>query len=165
MNTFRTLNLSFFLACMGLIATAYYMEYVMYLDPCPLCMVQRYIIILIATAGLAAVLQSPNRRGELVYCCVQVVLCMLGASVAGRHVWLQHAPADKIPECFPGIEMIFAHNRFFDALAIVFAGTGECAQVSWKFLGLSIPEWTLLVFIGFGLAASTQFTISKKRTQ
>lgn len=151
-----------FLACTGLIAIAYYMEYVMYLDPCPLCMVQRYIIILLGVACLVAFVHNPGRRGKFSYSGIQLAVCALGAAAAGRHVWLQNAPADKIPECFPGIEIIFARKPFFDALAIVFGGTGECAEISWTFLGLSIPGWTLVAFVCFGIAAAIQIIQSKK---
>lgn len=156
MVSFRTTNIVVFLACVGLIATAYYMEYVMYLDPCPLCMVQRYIIILLGLACLVAFLHNPQKRGKISYSIVQLALCAGGAAASGRHVWLQNAPTDKIPECFPGIETIFARNPFFDALAIVFGGTGECAEVSWTFLGLSIPGWTLVAFVCFAIVAVFQ---------
>ena len=156
MINFRTTNIIVFLACSGLIATAYYMEYVMYLDPCPLCMVQRYVIILLGVVCLAAFLHNPSRRGKISYSIVQLVVCAGGAAASGRHVWLQNAPTDKIPECFPAIEIIFARKPFFDALAIVFGGTGECAEVSWTFLGLSIPGWTLVAFVCFAIVAAFQ---------
>ncbi len=157
MPGFRTINIIVFLACLGLIATAYYMEYVMYLDPCPLCMVQRIAVILVGLSCLAAFLHNPKRRGRTVYSIVQLTFCVGGAAASGRHVWLQHAPSDKIPECFPGIETIFARNPFFDALAIVFGGTGECAEIAWTFVGLSIPAWTLIAFVCFAFIATFQF--------
>ncbi len=154
--SFRTTNLVVFAACIGLLATAYYMEYVLYLDPCPLCMVQRAVIVLIAVVCLAGFLHNPRRRGRFTYSIIQLILCIAGAAAAGRHVWLQNAPADKIPECFPGIETIFSRNPFFDAVAIVFSGTGECAEVAWTFLGLSIPGWTLVAFACFAGVAIFQ---------
>ena len=81
MINFRTTNIVVFLACSGLIATAYYMEYVMYLDPCPLCMVQRYVIILLGVVCLAAFLHNPSRRGKISYSIVQLVVCAGGAAV------------------------------------------------------------------------------------
>ena len=74
--------------------------------------------------------------------------------MAGRHVWLQNLPPDRVPECGPGLEYMLSAFPFVDALAMVFRGSGECAEVQWTFLGLTIPGWTLLVFaglIGFGL--------------
>lgn len=158
MLNFRPTNFVVLIACIGLIATAYYMEYVLYLDPCPLCMVQRIAVILVAIACLAAFLHNPGQRGKLTYSIIQLVICIAGAAAAGRHVWLQNAPSDKVPECFPGIETIFARNPFFDALAIVFGGTGECAEVAWTFLGLSIPGWTLVAFGCFAGVAIYQMS-------
>ncbi len=163
MLNFRTTNIIVFLACVGLIATAYYMEYVMYLDPCPLCMVQRVAVVLVGIACLAAFLHNPKRRGKIVYSVIQLLFCLGGATAAARHVWLQNAPSDKIPECFPGIGTIFARNPLFEALAIVVSGTGECVEVSWMFLGLSIPGWTLVAFLCFAAVAIFQIFRNQRR--
>ncbi len=128
----------------------------MYLDPCTLCMVQRIAVALVGICCLAALLHNPKRRGKITYSIIQLLFCVAGAAAAGRHVWLQNAPADKIPECFPGITPIFAHNPLIDALVIVFSGTGECAEVSWEFLNLSIPAWMLIAFGLFGITAIMQ---------
>ena len=148
---FRFINLAVFLACTGLIAIAYYMEYIMYLEPCPLCMVQRIIVILIGIVCLIAFLHNPQRRGKHTYSTIALILSAGGIAAASRHVWLQNAPADKIPECFAGIGIILANNPMFDALKIIFSGTGECAETAWVFLGLSIPGWTLVAFIAFAI--------------
>ena len=79
---------------------------------------------------------------------------LLGIAVAGRHVWLQNLPEDQVPECGPGLDYMLEAFPLSETLSMVFTGSGECAEVQWTFLGLSIPGWTLLVFIGltaFGL--------------
>jgi disulfide bond formation protein DsbB len=78
-----------------------------------------------------------------------VVLGGLGTVVAGRHVWLQNLPEDQVPECGPGIEYLLDAFPLMEALSLVFRGSGECADVQWVFLGLTIPGWTLVVFTGF----------------
>ncbi len=161
MLNFRTTNTIIFLACAGLIATAYYMEYVLYLDPCPLCMVQRIAVFLTGVTCLAAALHNPRCRGRMSYSIIQLTFCTIGAAAAGRHVWLQNTPTDKIPECFPGLGAIFEHNSLFDAFAIVIGGTGECGEVLWTFLGLSIPAWVLVAFALFGMAALLQIMRTK----
>ena len=153
MTSFRISNLGIFVVCALFIAIAYYMQYVMYLDPCPLCMVQRIAIMLIGLVGFAAFTHNPSRRGKILYSVALMVFSVFGALIAGRHVWLQNLPSDRVPECFPGIGFILANNPFMDAIRIILGGTGECAETHWTFLGLSIPGWTLVFFVTFfGLA-------------
>jgi protein dithiol:quinone oxidoreductase len=72
---------------------------------------------------------------------------MMGAAVAGRQVWLQHLPPDQVPECGPGLEYMLEVYPLGETLAKILKGTGDCAEVDWTFLGLSIAEWALISFI------------------
>ena len=91
--------------------------------------------------------------GQRIYGIGILVTSLLGAAASGRHVWLQNLPTDRIPECFPGLGFIFQSHPFIDALKLVLSGTGECAETLWTFLGISIPGWTLIAFIGYFIAA------------
>jgi disulfide bond formation protein DsbB len=64
-------------------------------------------------------------------------------------VWLQNLPADQVPECGPGLEYMLNAFPLTEALSLVFRGSGECADVQWVFLGLTIPGWTLVIFTAF----------------
>ena len=149
MLNYRIIHLLLFTACVALLSTAYYMEYVLWLAPCPLCILQRIVFVGIGLAALVAALHLPGPKGKFRYSTLIVIFSVIGAILAGRHTWLQHLPPDQVPECFPDIGIIFTNNSLIDALAIMFGGTGECTDVAWTFLGLSIPEWTLITFIGF----------------
>jgi disulfide bond formation protein DsbB len=50
----------------------------------------------------------------------------------------------------------------YDALQMVLQGSGECAEVLWTFMGLSIPAWTLVAFIGLTLMGL--LTVLSKRS-
>ena len=156
MLNYRVIHLLLFSACAALLATAYYMEYVLWLAPCPLCILQRIVFVAIGLTALATALHLPGPKGRFRYSTLIIVFSVIGALLAGRHTWLQHLPPDKVPECFPDIGIIFMNNSLMDALAIMFGGTGECAEVAWSFLGLSIPEWTLISYIGFAVIAIWQ---------
>ena len=145
----RPLFLGAFLICVALIATALAMQYAMKLEPCPLCIFQRVFVIALAAVVLVAAVHDPAPAGRRVYGVLIVVLGVLGMVVAGRHVWLQNLPADRVPECGPGLEYLLDAFPLMEALSIVFRGSGECADVQWVFLGLTIPGWTLVIFIGF----------------
>jgi disulfide bond formation protein DsbB len=64
-------------------------------------------------------------------------------------LWLQHLPPSEVPECGPGLEYMLDALPFTDVLAKVLHGSGECAEVLWRFLGLSIPGWSLVAFSAF----------------
>jgi disulfide bond formation protein DsbB len=74
-----------------------------------------------------------------------------GAAAASRQVWLQHLPADKVPQCGPDLFFMLENFPLSRTLTTLFSGTGECAVVDWTFLGLSIAEWSLLWFVALAL--------------
>jgi protein dithiol:quinone oxidoreductase len=149
----RTGNLIGFLACVGLLAFAYYLQFARGLEPCPLCIVQRVFFAAAGLAFLAAAVHHPARVGAWIYGGLAFALAAGGAAVAGRHVWLQHTPEDKRPACGPGLDYLLSRFGPFDGLQRVLRGSGECGAVDWTFLGLSIPEWSLACFIGLAIYA------------
>ena len=142
-----------FLVCAGLLAFAYYLQYVQNQEPCPLCMLQRIAFLDMMIVFAVAALHGPLRRGAAIYSTLLFVMAAMGAGIAGRQVWLQHLPKDKVPACGPGLEFIMERFPLKDALAKILAGSGECAEVGWKFLGLSIAEWSLAWFVVLGVLA------------
>ena len=140
-----------FVLCAALMATALYMQHVMGLEPCPLCVFQRVFVIGLGIVALAGAIHDPGRIGRRVYGSLVALLAVLGVVVAGRHVWLQNLPADQVPDCGPGLSYMLDAFPLFEALQLVFEGSGECAEVQWTFLGLTIPGWTLVVFVGITL--------------
>ena len=148
----RPLFLLAFLICAALMDTALTMQYALKLDPCPLCSFQRLFVIALGGVFLVAALHDPGVTGRRVYGALIVVLSTLGVIVAGRHVWLQNLPADQVPECGPGLEYLLDAFRLTEALSLVFRGSGECADVQWVLLGLTIPGWTLVIFAAFTIS-------------
>jgi disulfide bond formation protein DsbB len=145
----RPLFLAAFLICAALIATALTMQYALALEPCPLCIFQRVFVFALGGIVLVAGIHNPGLAGRRVYGVLIVVFGVLGMLVAGRHVWLQNLPADQVPECGPGLEYMLNAFPLTEALSLVFRGSGECADVQWVFLGLTIPGWTLVIFTAF----------------
>lgn len=147
----RQLNLVGFLICALLIAAAYYMQFVQGLQPCPLCIFQRLALTALGLVFLLAGLQNPAGFGRYGYSALVFIVAGIGAAIAGRHLWLQHLPEDQVPGCGPGLDYLLDTFPLFDAVALVLRGSGECADVE-KVLGLSIPLWTLMAFVGLGAA-------------
>ena len=133
-----------FLACAGLLGFAYYLQYYEYQDPCPLCILQRVAVISLGLVFLAAALQGPHGIGRKVYGAVLGVIASCGAAVAGWHIRMQHLPPDELPSCGPGLDYMLDNFPLGDTLKMVFTGSGECGDVLWRFLGLSMPTWVLI---------------------
>ncbi len=147
--SFRAQFLSGFLACAALLAYALYSQYYGGLMPCPLCTFQRGAFILLGVIFLIGALHAPSGQGgRRVYAVSALIAAGLGIAVAGRHVWLQHLPADQVPACGPDLSFMMEAFPLADVLRKVFTGSGECAEVDWTFLGLSMPEWSLIWFVG-----------------
>jgi disulfide bond formation protein DsbB len=79
-----------------------------------------------------------------------LLFCLAGAGFSGRHVWLQTLPKDQVPACGPSIEYLLDALPVMEALEVLLRGDGNCAEIDWRFLGLSIPGWTMLCFLGMG---------------
>ena len=97
-----------------------------------------------------AALHYPGPSGTQSYGLLTVSAAAGGGAVSGRHVWLQGLPEDQVPACGPGLDYLMEIFPFIDVITIVLRGDGSCAEIDWSFLGLSLPGWTLIGFIGLG---------------
>lgn len=134
------------LACLGLFAFALYLQYVEHQEPCPLCILQRVAFIGMMVVFTIAALHGPHRRGAIVYSALLVLIALIGGAIAGRQVWLQMLPAHQVPACGPGLEYMLERFPLGQAMQKIFAGSGECAEAGWRFLGLTIAGWSLVWF-------------------
>lgn len=150
----RLLNGIGFLACAAMMAYALYAEHQLLLEPCPLCVFQRVATIALGIVFLLAALHNPAAWGRRVYAVLVVLAGGAGLGVAAWHVRLQNLPADEVPACGPGFDYIVDAFPLNDALKMIFTGSGECATIDWRFLGLTMPAWVAISFallIIFGL--------------
>ncbi|PPD40771.1 MAG: disulfide bond formation protein B [Methylobacter sp.] len=136
-----------FLGCVFLLGMGAYFQFVDGLEPCPLCISQRIGILLTGLCFLAAAIHNPQARGIRIYSIAGAVLALSGGAVSARHVWIQHLPPDKVPECGPGLEYVFQNFPLSATIKLMLNGSGDCAEVNWQFLGFSMPAWTLLAFL------------------
>jgi protein dithiol:quinone oxidoreductase len=153
----RLIYLAIFLACAGLMGFGLYLQHVENLEPCPLCILQRYAFIATGLVALIAAIHGPGRLGRWLYSVLIVVAAGSGAIVAGRQSWLQHYPP-KVLDCGPDLAYMIDSFPIAQVLPKVFKGEGDCAKVAWKFLGLSIPEWALVWFALFIIGAVLALT-------
>jgi disulfide bond formation protein DsbB len=147
----RIVNIAGFAVCCGLMGFALFAQHVLLLDPCPLCVFQRVAVISIGLIFLVAALHNPSGAGRIVYSLLLALAAIAGATVAGRHAWLQQLPPDQVPSCGPGLDYMLDTLPFTEVLSTVFKGSGECAEIVWQFLGLSMPAWVLIWVTALGV--------------
>ncbi len=142
--TRRTGNALTALACFALIAYALYSQYVLELYPCPLCIFQRLAVIGLGLVTLVAALHNPARKGTIAYTLVALIAGGAGIGLAARHVWLQNLPPDQVPACGAGLDYMLETLPLSSVIRQVLTASGECAEVSWRFLGLTMPNWVAI---------------------
>ena len=135
-----------FCACSLLMSYALYAEHFLGLEPCPMCIFQRISTILLGLAFLLGCLPFYSRSSRLIICSFILITSLSGILVASRHVWLQNLPPEKVPGCGPGLDFMVENFALGEVFEMVFSGSGECANVDWSFIGLSMPAWVIVSF-------------------
>jgi disulfide bond formation protein DsbB len=149
----RLANLLGFFACVALLGYAYFAEFVQHLEPCPLCIFQRVGIFLTGVLFMIAAIHGPKAWGRRVYAVLIALAALLTMGVAIRHLWIQSQPPGTVASCGAPLQMMLKFFPLREVIAKVLAGSGECAQINWRFLGLAMPAWVLLAALGLGAFA------------
>ena len=148
----RLIYLGIFLACAGLIGFALYLQHSLGLEPCPMCILQRYAFIVVGVLALVAAIHGPGVFGRRIYSALLLVVAATGGGIAVRHAYLEHNPP-KVFDCGADVGYMLESFPLTEALPMIFRGTGDCTKVVWTFLGLSIAEWSLICFMLLTVAA------------
>ena len=148
----RTLNLAGFVACAALLAYALYAQFGLKLEPCPLCIFQRIGVALLGVVFLVAGLHDPRGRGRYLYALAIAVVALATVLVAARHLYVQSLPPGTLPSCGAPLSVLLQFTPLWEVVRKVLTGSGECAVVNWRFLGLSMPAWVLIWAFALGTA-------------
>ena len=146
----RLLNALLAVAAATLLGYAYYLQLVVGLEPCPLCIFQRIALIVLIVVLAGATAHGARGRGAKAWAVLIGLAALAGATIAVRHLWLQNLPPDLVPACGPPLDYLIEVLPPIDVLREVFTSSGECAKVDWTLFGLAMPAWTLMAFTGFG---------------
>jgi disulfide bond formation protein DsbB len=151
----RMVNLYIFLFCAALLSTGYYMQFVMRLEPCHLCIMQRLFFYATGFVALAGFIHNPLTRGRKIYGFSTAALALAGSGFAMRQIYLQHLPKDQVPACGPSLSYMLEEFPLQEVIKVMFSGDGNCAELQWQdpILHLSIAELSLVAF-GMLIAAS-----------
>lgn len=140
--------LAIVLACAGLLGFAVFMQLRMGLEPCPLCIYQRLAFATLGLVALVAAVHGPAyRAGRWTYAVLGLVPTVVGAGVAGRHVWVQSLPQDVMSSCGPPLSFLSQSMGPLEVFRTVLTGTSNCGDIDWTFLGLTMPMWCLAWFV------------------
>jgi len=145
----RQIHLLIFLAVGVIIGYAAYSIKILGLEACPLCITQQFLYCVVGLTTFIAYFHNPKPYIYKIYSGVILVASAFGSWVAGRQVWLQGLPEDQVPLCGPPLEYILEVFPFADVLNALFMGDGNCAEIPWQFLGLSMAGWSLIFFVLF----------------
>lgn len=140
-----------------LLIAIFYFQNHLGLEPCYLCITQRAFILSITIVCILAVLHNPQQYGKKVYAGLSTGLALIGGYFSGKQLWLQSLPEDKVPACGIPVDYLFDVFSLSEAIAHLLRGDGNCAEVQWQLLGLSMPGWVLLAFIGYMFIGIYQF--------
>lgn len=155
---------SILLSCIAVLAYAQYLQHVQGLLPCPLCVAQRLAFGLLGLIALIGFMHAPKNIGRRIYGFLMATVALLGTIVAARHAWLIRYPESF--EC--GIS---PEEAFLNALPFatwwpgMFEANGDCANVEWRFLALTIPDWSLLTFVSLGAVSVYLLLARNNRTR
>jgi len=148
---FRLDFIASLILCVVVLAIALYMEFSMGMDPCMLCMSQRFIYLGIAFFSLLAALHNPIFGGHKAYAGIIALFALGGIGLAARQLYLQGLPADQVPACGPSFDYMLEAFPITEVLMAMLKGSGSCAEVQWTFMGISIPGWSLLSYTVLGI--------------
>jgi len=157
----KSINLSLFLLCVFLLAGAVFLQYELRLAPCPLCIIQRILFIVLGILFLLGTILPLKNKGRRFLYGIIFLFSSLGAAVAGRQIWLENLPAGIIVSCEASLNSLIQSLPFAELIKTLFQGTGQCTRSNWEFLDLTIPEWTFVFFIFFIIISIWQI-FSKK---
>lgn len=163
LNQRRYGNFVGFAACVALMAYALYAQHVLNLEPCPLCIFQRVAVMAVGAIFLLAALHNPDRRGALAYGVLLDFTALIGASIAARHIWIQNQPPGAVAACGATLEYMLDILPITTVIGRVLTGSGECAEINWQLLGLSMPWWVLFALLALGAWAIGVNVIAPRR--
>ena len=145
--TSRQINLVIFLIVGSLLGYAAYSMKILGLEPCTLCITQQFFYCLIGISSFVSFLQNPGVTISRVYSFFISLFAIAGIWISGRQIWLQGLPEDEVPLCGPPLEYIIDVFPFADVLNALFMGDGNCAEIPWQFLGVSMAGWSFIWFL------------------
>jgi len=143
------------LACAALVGASFFVEHVLGIEPCPLCIIQRFTYIGLIPVFLAAAMARPHGRGQRALFWAAAVMTLVGLGVAGYQTYLQLFPAPLVATCSASLSYMLDSMAVTEVLARMLHATGDCSDTSFKIAGLTLAQASLVIFLGFSVLLVT----------
>lgn len=135
-----------FVLSLAVLLASFYFELIKGLQPCPLCLMQRAVVLcLVVSTVIGIFINAFTAKKRLIW--IQWLLCLAGIYFAGRQLWLQLAPNAEAHSCLPSLNMLMKYFPWRDILQALLLGAADCGEVTWTWLGLSMPAWSAVYFV------------------
>ena len=154
----RSLFFLAFLAGALTLGASFYLEFGASLRPCFLCQMQRGFLVVFTLINLLAAIHSPKRSAIYLYGVASMGCALLGAITAVRQVLLQNAAPELAGDCWPSLHHMIENLSLWQALQLTVQGSVDCMEITWTLFDLSLPEWSLLFFLGMLMLGVMQFS-------
>ncbi len=135
------------LFCCLLLVAAGVLQYAWQLIPCPLCVLQRLVILLLGIYLIPGCLFVPMPTPRRWYYSVALLLASSGLGLSAWQVHLQLAPVAAAGSCGASLSYMLSNFPFMTVVHSLLQGSGECSDVQWTFLHVSLAEWSMLSFV------------------
>lgn len=140
---------------------SFYFQYVVGLVPCPLCVMQRIcVFLLLAVMGLSF---RTLKKAHIINL-LQIIIACAGLFFALRQLWLQSLPVGEAPACMPGLDVLIRYFPWQTVVKTLLWGSGDCAEVNWSMLGISMPGWCAIYFLFMALMGCFLFWHTRRST-
>lgn len=164
LHYYRYWQLLLIFVTLAVLLASFYFQYALNLAPCPLCLMQRFVVMILLALSMMGWFFGISKPAKKIALLI-MIFALIGLFFAMRHVWLQSLPAEKVPACVPGMDVLIRYFPWQDVLHALLWGAGDCAEVPWRWLGLSMPAWTALYFVAMFFAAFISYHWLKKAQQ
>ncbi|QMV75764.1 disulfide bond formation protein B [Comamonas piscis] len=131
-----------------MMAFGMYLQHVVGLEPCPMCIVQRYCLIAVGVLALLGSLKPSTAGWWKSFGGLALLFSVFGAFTAARQTWLQWNPPE-FATCGRDFYGMIENYPISRSLPMIFRGSGDCTAIDWTFLGLSIANWSFIAFAVF----------------
>ena len=156
--SYRIVNLAQSIGSLMLITIAIaYFENSLGLEPCYLCVMQRGVVVVIGMICILAAVHNPRQFGQRVYSSLSITMAVIGIYFSGKQLWLQSLPESQVPSCGIPVKHLWDNFSITEVIAMLLRGDGNCAEVKWQLMGLSMPGWVMVCFVGFVVLGAIQF--------
>ena len=136
-------------ACCALVGASFFVQHVLDVEPCPLCILQRYTYATLIPVFFAAAWARPHGRPQRVLLTVAAFLVAGGLGVAAYQTQLQLFPPPVTATCSASLSYMLDTLATTEVLARMFQAGGDCSDTSFKVLGLTLAQASMLIFLTF----------------